>query len=92
MSERSRVICAALTKAQWEPTSTRWESLYPVLPDFIYEPSPEDSFAAIALATDTPVLEVVYDHMAQRGGAGVVWEGLPNVRTQFKLTGACACD
>ena len=45
-----------LTKAQWEPSSARWENLYPVVPDFIYEPSPEDSFAALALATGTPVL------------------------------------
>ena len=56
-----------LTKAQWEPSSARWENLYPVVPDFIYEPSPEDSFAALALATGTPVLELVYDHMAQNG-------------------------
>ena len=68
-----------MTAAQWSPSAERWKKLYPILPGWDYEPAPEESVHGIAMATGTPILEVVYDHIAQEGGSGVIWEGYDNL-------------
>jgi hypothetical protein len=64
-----------ITAGQWSPTSERWKNLYPPHPAWLglYIRAGSRGFGF------RQVLEVVYDHISQDGGASVIWEGYGNL-------------
>ena len=69
---------AKMYQQQWG-NDRAWNSFYPIIDDWDYEPEPSESISSIAKASGRSRLEVAYDHMCTRGATGTIWRGSPNV-------------
>ena len=65
---------AKMYQQQWG-NDRAWNSFYPIIDDWDYEPEPSESISSIAKASGRSRLEVAYDHMCTRGATGTIWRG-----------------
>lgn len=80
MDEETDVQFAKMYRRQWG-VDKAWNSFYPIIEGWDYEPERKHSISSLALASNTGQtrLEVAYDFMCTANATGTIWRGSPDV-------------